>query len=443
MRALLFTLSILLLLSAASPVSAAAGSRHPGDQALHLAVPAAAHPGPAFKVDAATRAYLDELPPGRRKASDAYFEGRYWLILWNLIWGLAVAWLLLGTRLSARMRSFATRCTRFRSIHTAVYALLYIVIVSALTFPLTLYQGFFREHAYHLSTQTFPAWFGDQLKGLMLGLVFGTLFLVALFALLRRAPRTWWIWGSIVGVLFTLFIAVIGPNVIEPMFNTFTPLPDGPVKQSILSLARANGVPADNVYVYDESKQSTRISAHVSGMFGTTRVSLNDNLLNRTSPAEIRAVMGHELGHYVLDHSYTLSVFFSIVLFLGFAFVNWSAGAAIRRWGPVWQVHGLSDVAALPVLAAAFSVWFFLMTPVTNTITRTVEAQADIFGLNAAREPDGFAMAALRLSSYRKMSPGPVEEFIFYDHPSGRSRIHMAMQWKAENQGAGTATGAQ
>ncbi|MGD8690534.1 MAG: M48 family metalloprotease, partial [Gammaproteobacteria bacterium] len=131
------------------------------------------------------------------------------------------------------------------------------------------------------------------------------------------------------------------------------------------------------------------------------------------------------------------------VLFLGFAFVNWSAGAAIRRWGPVWQVHGLSDVAALPVLAAAFSVWFFLMTPVTNTITRTVEAQADIFGLNAAREPDGFAMAALRLSSYRKMSPGPVEEFIFYDHPSGRSRIHMAMQWKAENQGAGTATGAQ
>jgi STE24 endopeptidase len=175
------------------------------------------------------------------------------------------------------------------------------------------------------------------------------------------------------------------------------------------------------------------VSANVAGLFGTTRIALNDNLLNRTSPAGVKAVMGHEMGHYVLNHIEKMIVFAALMLLLGFGFLRWSFDRAVARWGARWGVRGISDIAGLPLLAALFSVFFFVMTPVLNTSVRTSEAEADIFGLNAARQPDGFAETALMLSEYRKLHPGPIEEWVFFDHPSGYHRILMAMTWKAEH----------
>ncbi len=112
---------------------------------------------------------------------------------------------------------------------------------------------------------------------------------------------------------------------------------------------------------------------------------------------------------------------------------------ALARWGARWRLEGVGDVASLPLLVAVFAVFFFVMTPVTNTIIRVNEVEADLFGLNAAGQPDGFAEAALMLGEYRKMSPGPLEEFLFFDHPSGRTRILMSMRWKAEHLAAAPA----
>lgn len=387
----------------------------------------------AFSADNATAAYLAELSPQAQVRSDAYFEGGYWLILWDMLWALGVAWLLLGTRLSARMRGLAERLTRFRWLQTALYAVQYIVLATLLTFPWSVYENFLREHQYGLSNQDFGQWLGDQLKGLMVTLILGTLALVIIYAVIRKAARSWWLWGAGVAIVFAVFVATVAPVYIAPLFNTYKSLPDSPLKQQILSLAHANGIPATDVYWFDASKQSKRMSANVSGMFGTTRISLNDNLLNRGSPAEIKAVLGHEMGHYVLNHVYKGIVFFGIVIVIGFAFMQWGFGWAERRWGTRWGLRGVGDVAGLPLLVALFTIFMFFMTPVNNTITRSMEAEADAFGLNAAREPDGFAKAALDLSEYRKMRPGPVEEFIFFDHPSGWNRIHRAMVWKAEH----------
>ena len=386
-----------------------------------------------FDVDAATNAYMSELSPAQRAKSDAYFEGGYWLILWDLLVALGVAWLLLGTRLSAWMRNVGERITRWRWLQTAIYAIQYIVLTSLLTLPWNLYEGYFREHQYGLSNLTLGGWFGEQAKGLVVGLVLGTIALVVIYAVIRKATRTWWLWGAGVAIVFAIVVATIAPVYIAPLFNTYKSLPESPLKAQVLSMARANGIPATDVYWFDASRQSKRISANVSGMFGTTRISLNDNLLNRSSPAEIEAVLGHEMGHYVLNHVYKGIVFFGIIIVLAFAFVRWGFGWAERRWGERWQLRGVGDVAGLPLLAALFAIFMFVMTPVTNTITRTMEAEADAFGLNAARQPDGFAQAAVQLSEYRKMHPGPVEEFLFYDHPSGWQRIHRAMVWKAEN----------
>lgn len=386
-----------------------------------------------FNVAAATNAYMAELSPAQRARSDAYFEGGYWLILWDLLIAVGVAWLLLGTRLSARMRDLAERMTRLRWLQTAIYAIQYIVLTSLLTLPWNLYEGFFREHQYGLSNLSLGGWLGEQAKALLLGLILGTLALVIIYAVIRKATRSWWLWGAGVALLFVVFVATIAPVYIAPLFNTYKSLPDSPLKQQILSMARANGIPATDVYWFDASRQSKRISANVSGMFGTTRISLNDNLLHRSTPEEIKAVLGHEMGHYVLNHVYKGVVFFGIIIVLGFAFVRWGFGWAERRWGERWQLRGVGDVAGLPLIAVLFSIFMFFMTPVTNTITRSMETEADAFGLNAARQPDGFAQAAVQLSEYRKMHPGPIEEFVFFDHPSGWQRIHRAMVWKAEH----------
>ncbi|MGS1128602.1 M48 family metallopeptidase [Rhodanobacter sp. UC4437_H4] len=406
-------------------------------QAIPSSTPAAPAPAvsaaAAFDADAATQAYMAELTPAQRANSDAYFEGGYWLTGWDLLVALGVAWLLLGTRLSARMRNLAERLTRWRWLQTAIYAIQYIVLTTVLTLPWALYEGYFREHQYGLSNLGLGGWLGEQAKGLAVGLIFGTLALVLIYAVIRRATRTWWLWGAGVAIVFVMFMATIAPVYISPLFNTYQSLPESPLKEQVLSMARANGIPASDVYWFDASRQSKRISANVSGMFGTTRISLNDNLLKRSSPEEIKAVLGHEMGHYVLNHIYKGIVFFGVIIVIGFAFVRWGFGWAQQRWGERWQLRDVGDVAGLPLIAALFAIFMFFMTPVNNTITRSMEAEADAFGLNAARQPDGFAHVAVQLSEYRKMHPGPVEEFLFFDHPSGWQRIHRAMVWKAEH----------
>jgi STE24 endopeptidase len=198
-------------------------------------------------------------------------------------------------------------------------------------------------------------------------------------------------------------------------------------------MARGNGIPAHDVWTMDASKQTTRMSANVSGFGSTMRITLNDNLLRRGSLEEIEAVMGHEMGHYVLNHIAKDITFFTLVTLAGFGFLKWSLDWSLKRWGAKWGIRGVSDPAVLPLVVLLGSIFFFVLTPILNTHTRTTEAEADIFGLNASRQPDGFAQAAIHLGEYRKMKPGPIEEWVFFDHPSGYNRIHRAMQWKAEN----------
>ena len=400
-----------------------------------LAIPAEAQPSSHFDAEAATRAYLATIPAAAKARSDAYFEGGYWLTLWNFLFGAAVALVLLNLRWSAAIRNAAERVTRFKWVHAVIYWAGYLALTTALSFPLAVYQGYFREHQYGLATQTFGPWLVDRIKGLGVALAMGAIIVPVLFALARRLRRTWWLWGSLVTLVFVVFIALIGPVFITPLFNKVTRLDDPKVTGPILSLARANGIQAKDVFQIDASKQSKRISANVSGFAGTMRITLNDNLLRRSSPEEIQAVMGHEMGHYVLNHVYSGLMFFFIVIVSGFAFLKWALDRSLARWGRKWQIRDIGDPAVLPLVVILGSVFFFFLSPISRTYSRTQEYGADIFGLNASRQPDGFAQAAIHLSEYRKMEPGPVEEWIFYDHPSGRTRIFAAMRWKAENLG--------
>ena len=392
-----------------------------------------ASPQAGFDAEKATNAYLAQVSGKARAQSDSYFEGGYVLILVDAIYAVIVSAIILWLGLSARIRDFAQRTTKSRFWQVPIYAIAYVILSSAMSFPLTVYEGFVREHAYGLSNQNFMQWFGDFGTGFAISLVTLTILATIIYSVIRGAPRTWWVWGALVVVGFMIIGATIAPVFISPLFNHYQPLPESALKSRILSIARSEGIPATNVYEFDASKQSKRVSANVSGMFGTTRISMNDNLLKRTTPDEIVAVLGHEMGHYVLGHSWFLLSWVGLVIFVGFAFVNWGSVVLIRTFGKTWSVSGIDDPAGLPVLMAVLSVYFLLATPVQNTITRTAEQQADIFGVNAVRQPDAFAKVALMLSEYRKLDPSPLEEFVFFDHPSGRTRITTVMRWKAEH----------
>jgi STE24 endopeptidase len=399
------------------------------------AAPAAPHvqTAPAFDVKAAVDAYLAKMPPAQRARSDAYFEGSYWLILWDFLFTVLIMWLLLRTGWSAKMRNLAERIVPFAPLQTAVYWIQFILVTTILNFPLTVYEGYFREHKYNLLNQTFGPWLREQLIGVAIAIVLGAILLIPLFALVRWLGKTWWVWGAMLMIVFFAFVSLIAPVYIAPLFNQYKTLEDANIKDPILSMARANGIPANNVYEFDASKQSDRVSANVSGLAGTLRISLNDNLLKRCTLPEIETTMGHEMGHYVLNHEYKGLVMLGAVIVVGFAFLNWGLNLALVRWGGDWGIRGMTDVAVLPLALLVFSIFLFLATPVFNTITRTMEFEADMYGLNAARQPDGEANVDLMLGEYRKLDPGPIEEFIFFDHPSGRTRITAAMRWKAEN----------
>ena len=312
-------------------------------------------------------------------------RGGYWLQLWRLLYGLAVAWILLRSGLSRKMRDVGRRVSKRPWLVTMVYVAQWLLVGSLLALPLSIYQEYFREHAYGLATQTFGEWSFDQLKGLLIVLIVMPPVIALAYAAVRKAGARWWIWAT--GGAFALIASymMVAPVFLDPVFNDYKPLRQGEVREQVLSLARANLIPDNNVVEFDASKQTTRISANVSGFLGTTRVALNDSLLDRTSKPEILAVLGHEMGHDVLNHGLRLVIYITLILGLGFWVVHCLFDRALLRWGPRFGLEDRGDPAALPLAMAILSLFFFFATPLTNSITRQAEAEADAFGLNAAQ----------------------------------------------------------
>ena len=397
-----------------------------------LLVPAAAHAA-SFDVETATRAWLDTLQGPARAKSDAYFEGGYWLILWGTLISVLVDGLLLNFGLSARFRNLGERIFKRAAGVTWITALCYALAGWLLTLPWSIYTDFIREGQYGLMNQSFGGWLIDMVKSLGISLVIFPLLVMAIYAVIRRFPKNWWLIATGVIASFLAFGMLIAPVYIAPLFNSYTELPAGPVRDRIVTMAQAKQIPSEHIYLFDASKQTKRISANVSGIGPTIRISLNDNLLNRSSEAEIAAVMGHEMGHYVLNHVWWSLLFLSLLAAAILFLVSRIAPGLIARHGARWGVRDIGDPASMPVLGILIAVFSLLATPLTKTLIRVDESQADAFGLDTAQEPDGFASIAMKLSEYRKIEPSALEEALFFDHPSGATRVRMSMQWKKDH----------
>lgn len=386
-----------------------------------------------FDPDVATKAYLATLQGAARARSDAYFEGGYWLGLWGAAVAILSYWIMLRTGWSAKWSAWADRVSKWKWLRPAMYSVPFTLVGALITLPWLLYTDHFREHQYGMSNQSLGEWFGEF--GILMGvdIIAGIISFAIFWAVIRKSPKRWWLWGAGAFAAMVSIVILIQPVFIQPLLNDYTPMKPGPVREEILRIAHEQQIPADDVYVVDASKQTKRISANVAGMGPTVRIALNDNLLNRSNIHGIKAVMGHEMGHYKLYHMQKLLAYLTLMALAGFAIAAWAAPRLLARFGERWGVTDVRDPASAPVL---FGILAFLAIPggiIFNSIIRIHESEADAFGLAAAKEPDGFAMTAMQLSEYRKIEPGALEEILFYDHPSGRTRVQMAMDWKAAN----------
>ena len=389
----------------------------------------------ALPVDpaAATEAYLQRVPAVTRARGDAFVATRYVTLGARILVLIAAVALIMFSGAAARMRDFARRAAPYSWLQDALFALFLFTALFLLNLPVETYAGFVRFRHGGFSQRTYLDWLGDAALAWAVITIFYVVGVVLVMGLMRRQPQSWIGWATVVYLALSSFYVLISPQYIEPLFNSITPLKDGPDKQAILSMARANGVPANDVFVRDASRQGNLLNAHVSGIGGTARIILDDNTIAKTPRPEFELVMAHEMGHYVLAHIPKGIVFDTLVMGLGFVFIGWGSNRLIARYGRRWHVGGLGDSAAMPVFWGLLLLWGFVSLPILNSISREQETEADNYGINASQQPLGLAEFIIRDSDAGKLDPSPVEKWLFYDHPSARDRIHAAMQWRAEH----------
>lgn len=387
-----------------------------------------------FDPASATATYLATLAPEQHARAQAYTQGGHWLILWTAVIGVAAFVVILRLRLLPRFRQRLEDRGLKSGRVTELILVAALVTYTGLTFPWSIWSAWAREKAYGLTSQPLLSWLGEFALSSVFAVIALTVLADGVYGLIRRAPRYWWAWSGGLTSLFLVASMILGPAMIEPLFNNYRPAPPGPVRDAVVELARANGVPSDRVFIYDGSRQSNRYTANVAGVLGSARIAMSDVMFKKGADiAEVRAVVAHEIGHYVLGHLWRNAIFLSVLAVLGFYLVHRLFPLAVRLLG-AGDVRGLDDPVGFPVFASLFIVLGLLATPLSSSFTRWAEVEADRFSLETAREPDGLARALVKTIEYRAATPGRLEEMLFYTHPSVGSRVRMAMDWKAAQQ---------
>ena len=252
--------------------------------------------------------------------------------------------------------------------------------------------------------------------------------MIGVYWLMRRAGKGWWLWSGGLTAVVAAFLMLLAPVLIEPLFNKYEPVPPGQVRDTVVEMAQRAGIPPEKVFMFDGSRQSNNFTANAGGVGGTARVAISDVALKSASIDEVKAVTGHEIGHYVLEHTWMGIVFFSVLAIILF----WLAERLYPRFARLFGSNtSIDDPRGVPVLFFLISLFALAASPFTNTFSRTLETQADAFSLQTENRPDALATALVKTAEYRYPRPSAVEEFVFYDHPSVERRVRVAMEWKA------------
>ena len=380
----------------------------------------------SFDPNAATAAYIDSLGQAALDKAHAYTIGGHWLLLWGLLVSAVVTWLIVR---SAMLDKLDARLGQRRWLTRAfVVSGAYFLVSAIVTAPWTLYSDWWRERGYGRTTQSLGDFLGQAALMAVLTALIAAIFMAGVYALIRRAGRAWWIWSGGLTALTLAFLFLISPVLIEPLFNKYEPVPPGPVRSALIEMAAKAHIPADRIFMYNGSRQSNNFTANVSGIGSSARVAISDVAMKQASLDEVRAVTGHEIGHYVLGHVWYGLIVYSLIAILLFFLADRLFPRFARAFG---SSATIGDPRGIPVLLFIVSLFGLAAEPITHSLSRIDESQADAYSLRTENRPDALATALVKTAEYRYPRPNALEEVIFYDHPSVERRVHTAMEWKA------------
>ena len=379
-----------------------------------------------FDPQAATAAYIDSLGAEALAKAAAYTAGKHWLLLWGLVVSGVVTWLIVRWGLLERLSSKLGR--RGPNLRTFVVGVAYFLVSSLLTLPWTLYADWWREQDYGRTSQPLGDFLGQGLLAILISALLAASFFIGVYALIRRAGPRWGVWSGGLTAAGLAAYLLAAPVVIEPIFNDYKPVPEGEVRDALVEMAARADVPTDRIFVYDGSRQSNNFTANVSGVGGSARIAISDVALKGASLDEVKAVTGHEVGHYVLHHVWRKVILLSVLAMLAF----FLADQLFRRFaGAFGSRASLADPAGLPVMLFMVAVFAVLAQPVVNGLGRSAEMEADGYSLATVNLPDALASALVKTAEYRDPRPHLLQEMLFYTHPSVERRVLRAMEWKA------------
>jgi STE24 endopeptidase len=378
------------------------------------------------EVQAATARYIDSLGPAALQKAHDYTVGKEWMLLWGLVVAAVVTWLIVRSGILDRLEGKIAE--RRRNLRAFVISLVFFIVSTALTLPWTLYETYFREKAYGRTSQPLGDFFGQLALSTAIMVVVGAAFMMGVYWLIRRSGKRWWIWsGALTAAVVAVFL-LLSPILIEPLFNKYEPVPPGQVRDAVVTMAGRAGIPPDKIYMFDGSRQSNNFTANAGGVGSTARVAISDVAYKNATLDEVRAVTGHEIGHYVLKHTWYGILFYSLAAILLF----WLAERLFPRFARLFGSNAsLGDPRGIPILIFMVSLFGLLTLPLFNSFSRMIETQADAYSLRTENRPDGLASALVKTAEYRYPRPTAIEEMVFYDHPSVERRVRTAMEWKA------------
>ena len=380
----------------------------------------------AFDPNAATARYIDSLGPAALQKAHDYTVGKEWMLLWGLVVAAIVTWLIVRSGLLDRLETKIAE--RRRNLRAFVVSLVFFLVYALLTLPWDIYAGWYREKSYGRTSQPLGDFLGQGAIASVLTAVVTAVFMIGVYWLMRRAGKRWWIWSGGLTAVALAFLMLLNPILFEPLFNKYEPVPPGPVRDAVVEMAGRAGIPPNKIYMFNGSRQSNNFTANAGGVGSTARVAISDVAFKNASLDEVRAVTAHEIGHYVLKHTWWGILVFSLTAIVMF----WLADRLFPRFARLFGSNArLSDPRGFPILVFMVSALSLLALPLINSFSRTLESQADAYSLRTENRPDALSSALVKTAEYRYPRPNKLEEIVFYDHPSVEARVRTAMEWKA------------
>lgn len=381
----------------------------------------------AFDPAVETARYIDSLGPEALQKAANYTTGTHWLMLGGLLVTALVTWIIVRSRLLDRLS------TRLQNsgwgLRAWAICTSFFFLSALISLPWGIYEEWGFERSYGRTSQPLGDFLAQDAIGILLSSVLGGLFFLGVYALIRRTGKSWWLWSGGLTAFAAAATILLSPVLIEPLFNEYKPVPDGPVRTALLQMADEANIPHDRVLMFDGSRQSNNFTANVSGVFGSARIAISDVAMKQASLDEVKAVTGHEIGHYVLGHVWRIVFLFAGLAIVGFFLADRMFGRVASLFGSQAQV---SDPEGLPILLFIVSVLGLFAQPVLNSVTRIGESEADAYSLRTVNLPDALAGALVKTAEYRYPRPSAFEEIAFYSHPSVERRVRRAMDWKAD-----------